>query len=141
MFRYRYPSLIFISHYWYYILIIFTPVSYTHLDVYKRQVATYLSVYNKQTADVVSDIDSIIQSYLKNENIFETQKDTINRLREQIVTQTETLLKDNEQYSRLSYFLKDTYRYKDELLLYMGANVPKSYLVILQNSSERRPNG
>ena len=57
-------------------------------------VATYLSVYNKQTADVVSDIDSIIQSYLKNENIFETQKDTINRLREQIVTQTETLLKD-----------------------------------------------
>ena len=103
-------------------------------------VATYLSVYNKQTADVVSDIDSIIQSYLKNENIFETQKDTINRVREQIVTQTETLLKDNEQYSRLAYFLKDTYRYKDELLLYMGANVPKSYLVILQNSSERRPN-
>ena len=104
-------------------------------------VATYLRVYDKQTSTLVKDIDSIIKSYSNDENIFVTQKETINRARNQIVSQTEALLKNNEQYARLAYFLEDIHPHKDELLMYMGANVPKSYLVILQNSSESRPNG
>ena len=104
-------------------------------------VASYLRVYDKDTANAVKDIDTIMKSYNNNENIFATQKDAINRVRAQIVTQTETLLKNNKQYSRLAYFIEDIYPYKDEIMLYMGENIPKSYLVILQNSSERRPNG
>lgn len=104
-------------------------------------VAAYLRVYDKQTSELVKDIDTIIQSYSNKENIFVTQTETINRVRNQIVSQTETILKNNEQYSRLAYFLEDIHPHKEEILMYMGANVPKSYLVILQNSSERRPNG
>lgn len=104
-------------------------------------VANYLRVYDKDTANAVRDIDTIIKAYTNKENVFATQKEAINRVRAQIVTQTESLLRNNEQFSRLAYFIEDTYPYKDELMLYMGENIPKSYLVILQNSSERRPNG
>ena len=119
-------------------------VAWDKKDLFQNKlwtVATYLRVYDTDTANVVKDIDTITKSYANNENVFSTQKEAINRVRSQIVSQTETLLKNNTQYSRLAYFLEDIYPYKDEIMLYMGENIPKSYLVILQNSSERRPNG
>lgn len=51
------------------------------------------------------------------------------------------MLEHNPQYTTLVNFLNDVEPHRDELMLYLGANTPKSYLVILQNSSEKRPNG
>lgn len=106
-----------------------------------RTIARYLRIYDRKTANLVRDIDIIIKSYTNGENIFSTEKDTINNVWDTITDQTETLLAHNEQYRRIAEFLRDINPYKDELMLYLGANVPKSYLVILQNSSEKRPNG
>lgn len=105
-------------------------------------VADYISIYNTQTANLVNNLNTIIQSYNRNENIFETQKSTIDKLRTQITDQDDKiLLKDNIKYKRLFEFIDDISPRKEELLNYLWANVSKSYLIILQNSSEKRPNG
>lgn len=104
--------------------------------------ANYISIYNKETSNLVADINIIIQSYLNNENIFEQQASTLERVRTTITTQWDKiLLKDNKKYKQLSSFLSDIQPYKEEIFTYAWANVPKSYLIILQNTSEKRPNG
>lgn len=105
------------------------------------RIADYISIYNKETSDFVATINHIIQWYLNNENIFDTQQKKLEQIWESVTTHSERLLlEDNKQYERLFSFIKDLKPYKDELFTYMGANVPKSYLIILQNSSEKRPN-
>lgn len=104
-------------------------------------VADYISIYNTQTAKFVNNLDRLIQSYNNNENVFETQKNTIDDLWWQITNQDEKiLLKDNIKYKKLFQFIDDLSPYKEELLTYLWSHVSKSYLVILQNSSEKRPN-
>lgn len=105
-------------------------------------IANYVSIYNKETADVVYNLNSIIQSYIKNENIFETQSGTLTTLRDDVTTKSnQLLLKDNKKYETLLHFLSDLHPYQWEVFAYLGQNTPKSYLVILQNTSEKRPNG
>ena len=104
--------------------------------------ANYISIYNAETANLVSDINTIVQSYINNENIFEQQGDTLQRVRDTITDKWDKLLlKENVKYKQLFSFLSDINQYKNEIFTYMGANVSKNYLVILQNSSEKRPNG
>lgn len=104
--------------------------------------ANYISIYNKETATLVTDINTIIQSYINNENIFEQQASTLERIRNTITKQWDKiLLKDNQKYKQLSSFLSDIQPYQQEIFTYAWANVSKSYLIILQNSSEKRPNG
>jgi hypothetical protein len=38
-------------------------------------------------------------------------------------------------------FLADSWKYKDDLFTLLGKDSPQNYLVILQNSNEKRPNG
>ncbi len=103
--------------------------------------ANYISVYNQETAKFVTDINTIIQSYINNENIFIQQEKTLERIRDTITSQSEKLLlNDNKKYQQLSSFLSDIKPYQQEIFTYAGANVSKSYLIILQNSSEKRPN-
>jgi hypothetical protein len=105
-------------------------------------IANYISIYNKETANFVLDINTLVQSYINNDNIFEQEKGTLQRVRDTITDKREKLLlQDNKKYRQLFAFLSDINPYKNELFTYMGANVSKSYLVILQNTSERRPNG
>lgn len=104
--------------------------------------ATYISIYNKETSAFVQDINTIIQAYLNNENIFDEQNQTLQRIRDTVTSQEDKiLLQNNQKYKKIFNFLTDIKPHKEEIFNYMGANVPKSYLIILQNSSEKRPNG
>jgi hypothetical protein len=104
--------------------------------------ANYISIYNKETALLVNDLNTIIQWYINNQNIFYEQNETLNRIRETIISEWDKLLlEENEKYKQLFLFIKALYPYKDEIFTYMWANVSKSYLIILQNTSEKRPNG
>lgn len=94
------------------------------------------------SASLLKNLNILIQAYNQPyTNIFVDQKEIINSIWEQIHTQTQQLNQDNPQFARLVSFLDAIYPHKDELLIYLGSNVPKSYLVVLQNSSEKRPNG
>lgn len=105
-------------------------------------VADYINIYNSQTASFVNNLNTLIQAYNKRENIFESQKTTIDTLRSQMTNEDEKiLLKDNTKYKKLFEFVDDLSPHKEELFSYLGAQVSKSYLIILQNSSEKRPNG
>lgn len=104
--------------------------------------ANYISIYNKETSLFVKDINNIIHSYINNENIFDEQNKTLQRVRDTLTSQEDKiLLQNNKKHQQLFNFLKDLQPHKEEIFNYLGANVPKSYLIILQNSSEKRPNG
>lgn len=105
-------------------------------------VANYISIYNKPTAALVQSIDNVVQGYLNDENVFDTQAQSIDTIWD-IVTSTEDeiLLRDNQRLQWVFNFIEDLAPYKDELLLYLWKNTAKNYLVLLQNSSEKRPNG
>ncbi len=102
----------------------------------------YVRVVSPASASLLKNLNILIQAYNQPyTNIFVDQKEIINSIWEQIHTQTQQLNQDNPQFARLVSFLDAIYPHKDELLIYLGSNVPKSYLVVLQNSSEKRPNG
>lgn len=59
------------------------------------------------------NLNSIIQSYIKNENIFETQSGTLTTLRDDVTTKSnQLLLKDNKKYETLLHFLSDLHPYQ-----------------------------
>ncbi len=105
-------------------------------------VASYISIYNRPTAELVQAIDHIVQWYINKDNIFDQHADSIEKIWN-IITSTddEILLRNNERLQWVFQFIEDLAPHREELLLYLWKNTPKSYLVLLQNSSEKRPNG
>ena len=104
-------------------------------------IADYIWIYNKETALLVKNMDDIIQWYIKNENIFDTKQENLEFVWETITNKPEKLLlKDNKKYNKILLFIKDLKSHKKELFSYMWSDSPKSYLILLQNSSEKRPN-
>ena len=82
-------------------------------------IAEYIRIYNTPTANLVQDIDTIIKSYMVDENIFETQKGTMRRIRDTITTQMDKIVvKDNKRYERLLEFLNKLSPYQNELFEY-----------------------
>ncbi len=105
-------------------------------------IANYIRIYNTETANLVQDIDTVIKSYINDENIFEVQKKTIKRIWDSLTTQTEKIaIKDNKKYEKILKFFGELSPYQDELFGYAWSQASQSYLIILQNSSEKRPNG
>lgn len=107
-------------------------------------VASYVRVVNRPTAELVRHINTLMHSYNTDilTNVFDTHQDIIRDIFT-LVTNTDDkiLLKDNEKLQKLFQFVEDIEPYQEELQMYLGANESKSYLVILQNNSESRPNG
>lgn len=107
-------------------------------------VASYVRVVNRPTAQLVRHINTLMQSYNTDilTNVFDIHADIIRDIFA-LVTSTDDkiLLKDNEKLQKLFQFVEDVEPYQEELQIYLGANESKSYLVILQNNAESRPNG
>jgi hypothetical protein len=87
-------------------------------------------------------IDDIIHSYNKGENIFLTQQKEINFCREYIQQNKEYLKKVGfANYDKLINFFSDLKQYQTEIFELFGKDETFNYLVILQNTNEKRPNG
>ena len=87
-------------------------------------------------------LDDIVQSYNKGENIFNTKEKEIDTCRKYIEENKEYLKKIGfSNYDKLINFISDTRKYRQELFELLGKNQSFNYLVILQNTNEKRPNG
>jgi len=87
-------------------------------------------------------LDDVVQSYSKGENIFMTKEKEINTCWEYIEKNKEYLKKIGfSNYDKLINFLSDLRVYKTELFELLGKKQSFNYLVILQNTNEKRPNG
>lgn len=115
------------------------------IDVFKEdlgQIAFYFWTFDKDLAHFLLTLDDIIQSYIKGENIFITKEKEINLCREYIEQNKEYLKRVwFSNYDKLMSLFSDLKIYQKELFELLGKNQSFNYLVILQNTNEKRPNG
>jgi len=97
---------------------------------------------DKDLSHFLLNLDDIIQAYNKGENIFVTKEKEINLCLDYIENNKEYLKKMGfSNYDKLINFLSDLRVYQKELFDLLGKNQSFNYLVILQNTNEKRPNG
>jgi len=115
------------------------------IDIFKEnlgQIAFYMRTIDKDLSRFLLTLDDIVQSYNKGENIFKTKEKEIDTCRKYIEENKEYLKKIGfSNYDKLINFISDARKYKQELFELLGKNQSFNYLVILQNTNEKRPNG
>lgn len=115
------------------------------IDVFREdlgQIAFYFWPIDKDLAHFLITLDSIIQGYKQGENIFVSKEKEINFCREYIEQNKEYLKKVwFSNYDKLISFFSDLKDYQQELFELLGKDEAFNYLVILQNTNEKRPNG
>ena len=87
-------------------------------------------------------MDTIVEDYTAGVNILTARTEEIEKVWEYAYNNKNYLVSlwfDN--YSQVLDFMADTWKYKDQLFTLLGKDSPQNYLVILQNSNEKRPNG
>lgn len=104
-------------------------------------ISKYVRLYNQESSDFLGNLDTLLKAYSEPYNLFQTHSGTINTTRDLLISQGNYFLQKNPKYTRLREFLSDIHPHKEELFEYMGAYRPKNYIILLQNSSEQRPNG
>lgn len=115
------------------------------IDVFKEdlgQIAFYTWTFDKDLSHFLITLDDIIQSYSKWDNVFITKEKEINFCREYIEQNKEYLKKVwFSNYDKLINLFSDLKIYQKEFFELLGKDQPFNYLVILQNTNEKRPNG
>lgn len=115
------------------------------IDVFTQdlnKIAFYFSTIDEDFADFLLIVDDIIQSYIQGDNIFKTKTTDIEKARSYIKDNREYITKLwYSNYEEVMEFLSDARKYKDTIFNLFGKEQTYNYLVILQNSNEKRPNG
>ncbi len=115
------------------------------IDIFKEdlsKIAFYFWTFDKDLSHFLITLDDIIQRYIEGENIFATKEKEINFCREYIEKNKEYLKKVwFSNYDKLLTVFSDFKIYQKELFELLGKNQSFNYLVILQNTNEKRPNG
>ena len=117
----------------------------TALDIFTKDLQT-LSVYflpiDKEVSHELYTLDTIVQSYMKWENIFKTKKPEIEEVRYYIINNQNYLSSLwFQRYESLMSFLSDLYDHREEVYSLLWENQSFNYLIPLQNGNEKRPNG
>ena len=114
------------------------------LDIFTKDLQT-LSIYflpiDKEVSHELYTLDTIVQSYVKWENIFKTKKPEIEEVRYYIINNQNYLSSLwFQRYESLMKFLSDLYDHREEAYKLLWENQPYNYLIPLQNGNEKRPN-
>lgn len=115
------------------------------IDIFRQdlgQIAFYFWTFDKDLSHFLVTLDGIIKSYSKWDNIFTTKEKEINFCREYIVKNKEYLKKIwFANYEKIIDLFSDLKVYQKDFFELLGKNKSFNYLVILQNTNEKRPNG
>lgn len=114
------------------------------VDIFKedlQQIAFYFRRIDENISKMLLNIDKISQSYLKWENILQTQEIRIIETLEYI-KKNQNYLKNLwfKKYEKLITLLSSIEKNWKEISNLLGKNWEYNYLVILQNTNEKRPN-
>lgn len=115
------------------------------VDIFEHNlhdIALYFSVYDRELSQMFLTLDDIVQAYLDGENIFITQKDNISTVVHYIISNEKYLSKLGfSPYQWLFQFLNDAWRYQNDIFALLGKSGERNYIIVLQNTAEKRPNG
>ena len=120
-------------------------LGWSALDIFTKDLQT-LSIYflpiDKEVSHELYTLDTIVQSYMKWENIFKTKKSEIEEVRYYIINNQNYLSSLwFQRYESLMKFLSDLYDHREEVYALLWENYAYNYLIPLQNWNEKRPNG
>ena len=115
------------------------------LDIFTKDLQT-LSIYflpiDKEVSHELYTLDSVVQSYIKWENIFKTKKSEIEEVWYYVINNQNYLSSLwFQRYESLMWFLSDMYDHREEVYELLWENQAYNYLIPLQNGNEKRPNG
>ncbi len=114
------------------------------IDVFKedlQQIAVYFLPIDRGVSSFLVSLDEIIQKYFKWENILISQEEKIEEVREYMQKNQWYLQKMwFAWYEKIMDLLSDLRKDKSEFFELMWKNQAYNYLVILQNTNEKRPN-
>ncbi len=115
------------------------------IDLFKEdlgKIAFYSWTFDKNLSHFLITLDDVVKGYSKGENIFITKWQEINFCREYIEKNKDYLKKVwFSNYDELINLFSDLKTYQKELFQLLGENQSFNYLIILQNTNEKRPNG
>ncbi len=115
------------------------------VDLFKenlQQIAVYFLPIDKQFSKFLVDLDLLIKSYIEWQNILITQNTRIEELWSYTQKNKNYLKKIGfTQYEKVIDLVSDLRKYKNYVYDLLGKDKAYNYLVILQNTNEKRPNG
>ena len=107
-----------------------------------QTLSTYFLPIDREVSHELYTLDTIVQSYVKWENIFKTKKSEIEEVRYYIINNQNYLSSLwFQRYESLMKFLSDLYDHRAEVYELLWENHTYNYLIPLQNWNEKRPNG
>lgn len=114
------------------------------IDVFKEdlnQISFYFWNFDKEVSQFFLELDDVVQSYVKWENVLIEREDQIEKIRLYVKKHKDYLGKLwFSNYNYLMDFISDAWNYKDEIFNLLWKDQPFNYLVLLQNTNEKRPN-
>lgn len=115
------------------------------LDIFTEDLqtlSTYFLPIDREVSHELYTLDTIVQSYVKWENIFKTKKSEIEEVRYYVINNQNYLSSLwFQRYESLMKFLSDLYDHRAEVYELLWENHTYNYLIPLQNWNEKRPNG
>jgi hypothetical protein len=115
------------------------------IDVFQKdinQIAFSFRTIDRNVSTFLLTVENIMQRYNAGENIFKTQTKEIDYCRKYIIQNKEYLKKIGfGNYEQLMNLLEDLRKHQEEVFTLLGKDQSQNYLVILQNTNEKRPNG
>lgn len=115
------------------------------VDVFTQdlpQIALYFHTIDPNFSNFLIELDDIVQAYVQGENIMQTKSKQIDETWDYIKNNKEYIKSLwYDKYDTLLDFIADGWKYKDEVFDLLGNKEAYNYLVLLQNSNEKRPNG
>ena len=114
------------------------------IDVFKEdlnQIAFYFWNFDKQVSEFILKLDDVVQDYVKWDNVLITREKDIDAVWLYIKTHKGYLRKLwFSNYDYLMTFVSKARNYKQEIFTLLGKDKPFNYLILLQNTNEKRPN-
>lgn len=115
------------------------------IDVFKEdlnQIAFYFWTFDKEVSSFILKVDDLVQDYIAWENVLNTKQEDIEQIWLYLKKNKDYLAKLwFSNYDYLMDFVSNAWIYKDEIFKLLGKDKPFNYLVLLQNTNEKRPNG
>lgn len=115
------------------------------IDLFSQQIseiAFYFSSIDREISKSLLEIDEISQAYMSGDNILKTEEQDIKKLISYFVENRKRLEKLwFNKYSSIIKLLGNANAHIDDIMKLLGKDEPYNYIVILQNTNEKRPNG
>lgn len=120
---------------------IFSP---NKIDIFEDldQISFYFSLIDPELSQQIETLDSIVQDYLRWDNVLQTKESQLFQLRSYAKDRKNYLTKVGfSHYQDAFTMLEQAWPLRDEIFDLLGQEQTFNYLIPLQNSNEARPNG